>query len=99
MISRKTLLIMLLAFAFLTLNAIPSNVLVPIAMDNPAAATQDGSVVVGSGYETAFMWTEEDGITYLGEGNAYGISDNLLIAGDKKLPYNGSDEKYLQAEQ
>ena len=97
MISRKTLLIMVLAFAFLSLNAIPSNVLVPIAIDNPAAATQDGSVVVGSGYETAFMWTEEDGITYLGEGNAYGISDNLLIAGDKKLPYNGSDQEYFQA--
>ncbi|HOQ79722.1 MAG TPA: T9SS type A sorting domain-containing protein [Candidatus Cloacimonadota bacterium] len=97
MISKKTLLLITLAFTFLLLNAIPSNTIVPIDMDNPSAATQDGSVVVGSGYEEAYMWTEEGGLVFLGEGVAYNISDNLLIAGEKKEPYGDTGNIYSQA--
>lgn len=97
MISKKFILILSLFMLALSLCAIPENALVTFPMPYPMKATQDGAIVVGQAGQDAgaLVWTEALGVQNFGEGNAYDISDNLIIAGEKRVENNG--QIYLQA--
>ena len=87
MLTAKTLVMFIILVISSLLNAIPENTLVSYPMQFPMKANPDASVIVGQagGGSAVLVWTEEDGVVNLGEGDAYDISGNNIIAGEKTI--------------